>query len=252
MASFYLAPCLSTLRAEIDKAHPNRDRRSDGWVGDTRHAASKSDHNPDYPDGGVVRALDVDKDGVNMTRLLAVAIKNPATNYVIWNGHIYSRAYNFRKRVYTGRNKHTIHMHISIRHGKTYENRKHSWGYLSAPSVPAKSSSSSAYYGDCTLLQKAVRVTPDNYWGDNTEKACNAVRWAVQNKFPYGVKFAQEVVGTKQDGAWGPNSRAYLKATIVVMQKALSVESHTALRADGIWITQTESAYQKVRAICRR
>jgi len=47
------------LREQIDDAFPDRDRKSDGWIGDARHAASKSDHNPD-PKTGVVRALDID------------------------------------------------------------------------------------------------------------------------------------------------------------------------------------------------
>ncbi len=48
------------LREQIDDAFPDRDRTSDGWIGDTRHAARKSDHNPDVQ--GWVRAIDVDRD----------------------------------------------------------------------------------------------------------------------------------------------------------------------------------------------
>ena len=48
------------LREQIDDAFPDRDRTSDGWIGDTRHAARKSDHNPD--EQGWVRAIDVDRD----------------------------------------------------------------------------------------------------------------------------------------------------------------------------------------------
>lgn len=250
MASFYLAPCLRQLRSEIDKAHPDRDRRSDGWVGDTRHAASKSDHNPDYPDGGVVRALDIDKDGVNMTRLLAVVMKHSSTNYVIWNGHIYSRAYGFRKRVYTGANKHTAHMHVSIRHGKTYENTTTCWNYTASDPAPAPAPK--PYYGNCVALQKAVRVPADNHWGESTEKACNAVRWAAQTKFPHGVKFAQRVIGVEENGAWGGVSRRALQATILTMQSALIEMSHTKFPRTGVWDTPTEQAYQKVRKICKR
>ncbi len=35
-----------TLRNQVNRAFPNRDRRSDGWVGDSSHSARKSDHNP--------------------------------------------------------------------------------------------------------------------------------------------------------------------------------------------------------------
>ena len=42
-----LSRAASQLREQIDDSFPDRDRTSDGWIGDTRHAARKSDHNPD-------------------------------------------------------------------------------------------------------------------------------------------------------------------------------------------------------------
>ena len=48
------------LREQMDDSFPDRDRSSDGWLGDTRHAARKSDHNPD--EQGWVRAIDIDAD----------------------------------------------------------------------------------------------------------------------------------------------------------------------------------------------
>jgi hypothetical protein len=49
------------LREQIDDDYPERDRKSDGWIADTRHSTRKSDHNPD-PKSGIVRAIDVDAD----------------------------------------------------------------------------------------------------------------------------------------------------------------------------------------------
>jgi hypothetical protein len=49
------------LREQFDDSFPDRDRTSDGWIGDLRHSARPSDHNPDR-ETGLVRAIDVDRD----------------------------------------------------------------------------------------------------------------------------------------------------------------------------------------------
>lgn len=57
-----------TLRNQLNKRFPKRDKRSDGWIGDARHVAETgygtngkgSFHNPDPK--GIVHAIDVDKD----------------------------------------------------------------------------------------------------------------------------------------------------------------------------------------------
>lgn len=125
----YEAPCLVRLRDELNFTHPNRDKSSDGWIGDPAHAARVSDHNPDPVPNGVVRARDSDKDGILTDDLLHIALHDERTEYVIWNGFIWLRSTGFRKQVYTGSNKHTGHMHISIRKGKKYEDDKRNWGY---------------------------------------------------------------------------------------------------------------------------
>lgn len=121
----YLAPCLVRLRNEVNAAFPGRDRTSDGWIGDTSHSARKSDHNPDPPVIGVVRAIDLDIDGISELDLVARAIRHPATNYVIFNGRIWQRVYGFTPRTYTGPNPHRGHVHISISRG--HENDTASW-----------------------------------------------------------------------------------------------------------------------------
>lgn len=119
MSSFYLAPALIALRDEIDARFPRRDKSSDGWIGDTSHAARKSDHNPDWSAGGVVRAIDIDIDDRDPTRDLAAdvikaCIGDPRVWYVIYRGVIYSRTYGFAARKYTGSNPHDHHVHVSI------------------------------------------------------------------------------------------------------------------------------------------
>ena len=51
---------ITTLRAQVDKRWPRRDRRSDGIIGDKAHQRRLSDHNPDK--AGYVHALDIDAD----------------------------------------------------------------------------------------------------------------------------------------------------------------------------------------------
>jgi len=112
------------LREQIDDAFPDRDRTSDGWIGDTRHAARKSDHNPDAQ--GWVRAVDVDRDLngkgrkpdvmpdlVDQVRLLAKS-GDKRISYIIFDGKIASAKQAWAWRAYDGINKHTHHAHISF------------------------------------------------------------------------------------------------------------------------------------------
>ena len=108
------------LREQIDDAFPDRDRASDGWIGDTKHAARKSDHNP--TNEGIVRAIDIDADLrahkseafdlADQLRLLARFDKR--ISYIIFNGKIASWRRNYKWRKYTGINPHKTHIHISF------------------------------------------------------------------------------------------------------------------------------------------
>ena len=110
------------LRLQIDDSYPDRDRTSDGWVGDVRHSARTSDHNPDSK--GIVRAIDIDRDLAgkkkpdlmpdlaNQIRLCAKSDKR--ISYIIFNGKIASSRMGWRWRKYSGINPHTKHCHISF------------------------------------------------------------------------------------------------------------------------------------------
>lgn len=120
MPDYYLAPSLVRLRARVNALWPNRDRASDGWIGNASHQATKSDHNPDWDAPGqregIVRALDIDEDGIDSARLLRELVGHPAVEYVIYEGRIFSRVRDFSPRAYSGINAHEHHLHVSIRH----------------------------------------------------------------------------------------------------------------------------------------
>lgn len=117
------------LRNQIDRQFPGRDRRSDGWIGDTDHQQRKSDHNPDSE--GIVYALDIDENmGKGAARngrtarhlanqLVAYAMSNlPGHNrikYVVYEDQIASGTYSGSWWKWRGKGYgHTQHIHISF------------------------------------------------------------------------------------------------------------------------------------------
>jgi peptidoglycan hydrolase-like protein with peptidoglycan-binding domain len=110
-----LAKSLEVLRDQLNEAHPNRDRASDGSIGDEAHASRQSDHNPNF--SGVVTAIDITHDPRNLDGavLSRQLIKDPRTKYVIFAGKIY-RTYKPQLdwATYTGPNGHFHHVHISV------------------------------------------------------------------------------------------------------------------------------------------
>lgn len=73
-----------------------------------------SDHNPDAD--GYVLALDVTQAGINVQRLVVDCTHHPSTWYVIADGWLYSRTSKFVGVPYHGRDAHTTHVHINLRH----------------------------------------------------------------------------------------------------------------------------------------
>jgi hypothetical protein len=113
------------LREQFDDAFSDRDKASDGWVGDRRHDSRKSDHNPD--EQGWVRAIDIDRDlsGKAKPDLMPDLIDQIRTAckkgsekriaYIIFDGKICSPILRWKWRKYTGANKHNHHVHFSFK-----------------------------------------------------------------------------------------------------------------------------------------
>lgn len=119
MSSWYLAPALRALTDEINREWPKAQQWptvsiGDGWIGDTSHQARKSDHNPDYSAGGVVRAVDIGIAGRNAQAILDAVIGDRRVWYVIHKGIIYNRKYGWAAHKYTGSNPHNTHIHVSL------------------------------------------------------------------------------------------------------------------------------------------
>lgn len=141
--AYFLSPALAQLRAEISAVWPHRDKTSDGWIGDTSHAARPSDHNPDWSDGGIVRAIDIDEDLVmgltavgEAMPLVNQIVRDRRTRYVIYEGRIWN-VDTQRWSPYSGVNAHRHHVHVSVRKVGNYDRDASSWGIARAINNPS-------------------------------------------------------------------------------------------------------------------
>lgn len=124
--SWSLVAGADTLRDQINKRWPKRDKRSDGAKGDDAHAARTSDHNPDR--NGIVHAIDIDEDlrgskNDNLwlaDQIIAYARMRRAgyerLKYVIYEDRLASGTYpqHFWTWRFDDKLDHTMHMHISF------------------------------------------------------------------------------------------------------------------------------------------
>jgi hypothetical protein len=149
--AWILVPCLVTLRSEFNALAPDRDKASDGSIGDVAHAQSSSDHNPDETGNtptedadsiNEVHAIDVDKDlrraGWTMQKAVEIIVvrhrqgRDDRLQNVIYNRVIWSRSWGWTARRYTGANAHTQHAHFSARYTTAQERDTRPWGLLEA------------------------------------------------------------------------------------------------------------------------
>lgn len=201
-----LAKSLIVLYDQVQKSFPaNRDRSSDGTIGDASHQAGTSDHNPG-PDG-VVTALDITNDpahGLNSRALAEQLVNDPRTKYVISNRQIASGSGQSHPqgewRPYTGSNPHDLHMHLSVKDPPEGDidtpwvfTAAHEPGPVTKPSPLARGSTGEGV----KLLQEFLFV--DGHFGPVTETA---------------VKAFQTKQGITADGVVGPYTwREILKVT---------------------------------------
>lgn len=200
-----LAPAISALKDAVLAKYPATIRGSDyvGTIGDARHAAGKSEHNPDPH--GYVCALDI---GFTSETLDDAYVRDLLTSpdhrlwYIISDGKIWSRTHNFVPRRYTGPNPHTGHVHVSVRTERSSYMDGRPWRLGGAPGGNAIGKGSPA--DAIKRLQGGMRDTfpayagalaVDGVWGPRTEQA---------------VREFQRRTGLAADGIVGPATRAKL------------------------------------------
>ncbi|WBQ03035.1 hypothetical protein [Kribbella sp. CA-293567] len=133
MVDYYKAASLEAFGEEMDRRWPNR--ANDGWIGDPSHQARKSDHNPDWDAGGVVRAIDVYIKGIDKAAVIAAALRDPRTAYIIHDRKIASATDDGQPwdwEPYDG-DPHEKHIHISIKHTRAAETNTAAWFKKAAP-----------------------------------------------------------------------------------------------------------------------
>lgn len=105
------SPAILQALSDADDKWPERNRASDGTMGDARHQARKSDHN-------VGNAVDITHDpshGVNGDEISSLATRDPRVKYVIWNRKIWTPAKGWGPyKIPPGGDPHDHHVHISV------------------------------------------------------------------------------------------------------------------------------------------
>lgn len=187
--SYRIAKSLDQMRSQVNQHAPNRNKSADGWIGDAKHAASTSDHNPwvKLSGVGIVTALDITHDpnsGVDTYKLADYLRqkRDSRIKYVISNARIFSSTTSpWTWRTYTGSNPHRTHIHVSVNSSVGHFDDTRTWdlglesgtGAPSPPSPPAsrpvlRRGSKGA---DVRHLQSILLVIVDGDFGPNTERA---------------------------------------------------------------------------------
>jgi len=185
---WYLCKAGVTLRNQINALYPNRDKSSDGSVGDLSHANRKSDHNPNS--AGAVRAVDIDEDlgytgarGFSQAARRIVdalcASKDARITYIIYEGRITVKGTNLQQwKTYTGSNAHKHHFHVSFSSDARLYDDPREFNLTGAPVATIPSN-----------------VTPDEFYlvrsGDTL--------WGISRKFTTSVGYIKQINGLSSD-----------------------------------------------------
>lgn len=203
-----LAESLKVLRDQVNERWPDRNKSSDGSIGDQAHQHRISDHDPDK--NGVVTAIDITHDPRSGCDSYALAdilrgTRDQRIKYIISNRRICSSYVDpWVWRPYNGANPHNHHMHISVLDIPAKYDDKTPWNLASAstvmpqpnapihPPILKKGDSGPVVTSVQGMLVKhGIAVSVDGQFGDETQQA---------------VEKFQEANGLVSDGIIGPQT----------------------------------------------
>lgn len=235
------ARCIATLRDEVDRLAPGRDKSSDGVRASPQHTARNptSDHEPDAH--GVVHAIDITHDPASGVDTYALAERLRQTRdrrikYVISNRRIFAGAAGpspWVWRSYKGASAHDKHLHLSVVSGPAADDPG-PWGIvLSAPSGEPSPRRPKLQRGDTgeavRELQRLLGITVDGVFGVATETAVEALQAArgilvdgIVGPYTWEVLVdplpnrptMRDIVATVFGGRGDPNQSAYERRQI--------------------------------------
>lgn len=226
----YLSKSLETLRSQVNEFAPQRSKASDGWIGDAAHASRKSDHNPD--EDGSVDAIDITHDpkgGVDCAKLLTALInsKDRRISYMIFNGKIVSGHAGTKpwvRRNYTGKNKHTQHLHISVLDKNQDDTTR--WQIDSAFEgvVPLKDIYDGNVHNEVMVVQERLDALGypevgafDGRWGNRTRAAVLAFR--ADNGLPLVPLIDEQLLASLMTAKKRPIAPKRENATVADLRK---------------------------------
>lgn len=267
MVAPYPCHCLTVLLAELDAAHPGRDTRSDGWIGNRAHWLTGapehggSKHNPNSR--GAVDARDFDNTDIDVARLVACAIRHPSTRNVIYNRKIRSKGYGGGLAVayaYHGESPHTEHVHIDVEMTRAQEDDGRAWGYHTGgkPVVVVPVVAKTPLPAGSTVKGGGMTRMPVLRRSGGTSAATRTLQRAL-------TRLGSHLV---VDGSFGPATSAAVRAfqsryhlgadgtvgpkTWTALVQALLVRAGQKIGVDGSFgpkTAQAASAFQKTRKI---
>lgn len=215
------AASLMVLLEEADAANPGRDRRSDGGIGDARHAVLEegSDHNPwlEVAGVGILRARDFDVDGLDVAgafeRMRVAAYKDRdhplrGGGYLIHAGRITSPDFD-EWLEYEGENPHVTHGHVSVSRDPARFDDRRPWNVWK-PRKPAGPSRPSRPSRPATPARAPAHDLMGRGWslrgyeGASGPRVAALQRWLSRTFPAYAGRLAI-------DGVWGPATSTALR-----------------------------------------